>query len=70
MPDVVVYHVEKDWRLLIKAVTSHGPVNTRRKSELFDLFSGSKAGLVLVTAFTDRSSMGRSLSEIAWETDV
>lgn len=26
MPDVVVHHVEKDWLVLIEAVTSHGPV--------------------------------------------
>lgn len=70
MPDVIVHHVEKDWLVLIEAVTSHGPVNPKRKSELFDLFSGSTAGLVLVTAFADRSSLGRYLSEIAWETEV
>ena len=70
MPDVVVHHVEKDWLLLIEAVTSHGPVDPKRRSDLRELFAGSRAGLVLVTAFADRQSMGRYLSEIAWETEV
>ena len=33
-------------------------------------FAGSKAGLVYVTAFPNRSIMGRYLPEIAWETEV
>jgi adenine-specific DNA-methyltransferase len=70
MPDVVVHHVEKDWLVLIEAVTSHGPVDPKRRRELRELFSGSRAGLVLVTAFADRASLGRYLSEIAWETEV
>ena len=32
MPDVVVHHVEKNWLVLIEAVTSHGPVNPKRKA--------------------------------------
>lgn len=70
MPDVIVHHVEKDWLVLIEAVTSHGPVDPKRRKELRELFSSSKAGLVLVTAFADRQSMGRYLSDIAWETEV
>ena len=70
MPDVVVHHVEKGWLVLIEAVTSHGPVGPKRRGELRELFAGSRAGLVLVTAFADRSAMGRYLSEIAWETEV
>jgi len=34
MPDVVIHHVEKDWLVLIEAVTSHGPVNAKRREEL------------------------------------
>ena len=30
MPDVVIHHVERDWLILIEAVTSHGPVNILR----------------------------------------
>jgi adenine-specific DNA-methyltransferase len=34
------------------------------------LFMNSSAGLVFVTAFPNRTPMGRYLSEIAWETEV
>lgn len=70
MPDVVVHHVEKNWLVLIEAVTSHGPVNPKRRQELKELFSGSKAGLVFVTAFLDRKAMLRYLNDISWETEV
>jgi len=70
MPDVVVYHEKKNWLVLIEAVTSHGPVNPKRMSELKKLFKGCKAGLVFVTAFIDRQSMLKHLDEISWETEV
>jgi hypothetical protein len=70
MPDVVIHHVEKNWLLLVEAVTSHGPVSPKRRDELKKLFAGSKAGLVFVTAFEDRRAMTRYLSEISWETEV
>ncbi|AGX86288.1 BsuBI/PstI family type II restriction endonuclease [Candidatus Symbiobacter mobilis] len=70
MPDVVLYFTEKNWLLLLESVTSHGPVDGKRHAELAKLFAGSKAGLVFVTAFPNRSVMGRYLGEIAWETEV
>ncbi len=70
MPDVVLHFVEKNWLLLIESVTSHGPVDGKRHAELAKLFAGSTAGLVYVTAFQNRSMMGRYLGEIAWETEV
>ncbi|MHB8772157.1 MAG: BsuBI/PstI family type II restriction endonuclease [Syntrophales bacterium] len=70
MPDVVVYHVEKNWLVLIEAVTSHGPVNPKRRQELKELFSGSSAGLVFVTAFLNRKAMLKYVNEISWETEV
>lgn len=70
MPDVVLHFVEKNWLLLVESVTSHGPVDGKRHAELAKLFAGSTAGLVYVTAFPNRSIMGRYLSEIAWETEV
>jgi hypothetical protein len=70
MPDVVLHYVEKDWLLLVESVTSHGPVDGKRHAELARLFAGSTAGLVYVTAFPNRSVMGRYLGEIAWETEV
>jgi hypothetical protein len=70
MPDVVLHFVEKNWLLLVESVTSHGPVDGKRHAELSKLFADSKAGLVYVTAFPNRSIMGRYLPEIAWETEV
>ncbi len=70
MPDVVVYSSEKNWLVLIEAVTSHGPVNPKRRQELKALFSGSMAGLVFVTAFLDRKAMVKYLNDISWETEV
>lgn len=70
MPDVIIYLREKDWLLLIEAVTSHGPVDGKRHNELARLFARSSAGLVYITAFPNRSAMARYLSEIAWETEV
>ena len=70
MPDVILYYPDKNWLLLIESVTSHGPVDGKRHAELANLFLGSKAGLVYVTAFPSRPRMARYLREIAWETEV
>ncbi len=70
MPDVVLYYPEKNWLLLVESVTSSGPVDGKRHSELARLFAGATAGIVYVTAFPSRSMMARYLGEIAWETEV
>jgi hypothetical protein len=70
MPDVVVHYTSKNWLVLIEAVTSHGPVNPKRRLELSELFAASKAGIVYVTAFMSRRTMIRYLDEISWETEV
>lgn len=70
MPDVVLHFTENNWLLLVESVTSHGPVDGKRHAELARLFADSKAGLVFVTAFPNRSVMGRYLGDIAWETEV
>lgn len=70
MPDLVVYLPQRNWLVLIEAASSHGPVDAKRHRELAELFGGSTAGLVYVSAFPDRREMRRYLSVIAWETDV
>jgi type II restriction enzyme len=70
MPDLVVYLPDKDWLVLMEAASSHGPVNSRRRSELAALFSDATPGLVYVSCFLDRREMRRYLHEIAWETDA
>lgn len=70
MPDVVIHYPAKNWILLIEAVTSHGPVNAKRREELAQLFAASTAGAVYVTAFHTRVDMTRYLTDISWETEV
>lgn len=70
MPDVVVHDTKRNWLLLIEAVTSAGPVDGKRRKELKELFSGCKAGLVFVTAFSTRDVMRSFLTQISWETEV
>ena len=70
MPDVVVHLTEKNWLVLIEAVTSHGPIGLKRHNELKTLFGSAQAGLVFVTAFLTRRAMTKYLAEIAWETEV
>ncbi len=70
MPDIIVHLPEKNWLVLIEAVTSHGPINIKRQNELRELFKGVAAGLVFVTAFLTRRAMAKHLSEIAWETEA
>jgi hypothetical protein len=70
MPDVIIHCVKRNWLLLIEAVTSAGPVDGKRRKELKELFAGSKAGLVFVTAFDTRRVMQSFLASIAWESEV
>ena len=70
MPDVILHDGERNWLILVEAVTSHGPVNPKRVLELKALFGASTAGLVFVTAFPDRKTFRKYLAEIAWETEV
>lgn len=70
MPDVVLYYANRNWLLLVEAVTSHGPVDGKRHTELAHVFARAKAGLVYVTAFPSRVVMARYLGDIAWETEV
>lgn len=70
MPDVIIHFSEKNWLVLVEAVTSHGPIDGKRRDELKKLFAATTAGLVFVTAFLDRKAMVGWLSQIAWETEV
>ncbi|MEX1186949.1 MAG: BsuBI/PstI family type II restriction endonuclease [Gemmatimonadaceae bacterium] len=70
MPDVVVHFEKMNWLVLVEAVTSHGPVNPKRRAELKKLFATSKAPLVFVTAFMTRQALKKFLGDIAWETEV
>jgi hypothetical protein len=70
MPDAAFFLEDKNWLVLIEAVTSHGPVDAKRHRELAVLFSATDAGLVFVTAFLSRRAMRNYLEDISWETEV
>ena len=70
MPDAVIYYRKKDWLVLVEVVTSHGPVDAKRRDELAQLFKKVRDKIVYVTAFATRSEMVTYLTEISWETEV
>ena len=70
IPDVILYDPERNWLFLVEAVSSQGPIDAKRREELQEMCRGSKAGLVYVTAFIDRETMKRFITEISWETEV
>jgi len=70
LPDVVLFHKEKNWLILVEAVTSHGPVSPKRYVELEKMFSTCSVDRVYVTAFSNRDEFRKYAADIAWETEV
>ncbi|HZW86283.1 MAG TPA: BsuBI/PstI family type II restriction endonuclease [Gallionella sp.] len=70
MPDVVIHDTKHNWLLLIESVISSGPMDGKRHEELTELLKHSKAGLVFITAFPNRTRAAKSLPVLAWETEV
>lgn len=70
LPDVMLYHEEKNWLYLIEAVTSHGPMSQKRLTELAPMLKGCSAGRVYVSAFPDMKRFKKYAPDIAWETEV
>ena len=70
MPDVILYVESKKWLVLVEAVTSHGPVDSKRYIELEELFSSVTADKIYISAFPDKRTFTRFATDIAWETEV
>ena len=70
MPDVIVEHLDERWLVVVEAVTSHGPIDLKRRAELDRLLHSPRLGLVYVTAFEDRTTFRQYVADIAWETEV
>ena len=70
MPDVILYVEDKKWLVLIEAVTSHGPVDSKRYIELEELFSNVSADKVYISAFPDKKIFTHYVQDIAWETEA
>ena len=69
MPDVIFYNVVKKWLVLVESVTSHGPVDSKRKIELDKLFD-TNLKKIYVSVFPNRHTFTKYSQEIAWETEV
>lgn len=70
LPDLIIFDPSKNWFLLIEAVTSHGPMDAKRKRELSRIFEKSNCGVVFVTAFPNKKTFNKYLAQIAWVTEV
>ena len=70
LPDVVLYHEERDWLFLVEAVTSHGPMSPKRVEELESALKDSAATRVYISAFPDFRQFKQHVGNIAWETEV
>lgn len=69
-PDMLIHDQERDWLIVIEAVTSHGPIDQKRKNELEHLLTSARPGLVFVSTFPDRKTFTKHHAKIAWETEV
>lgn len=70
MPDVVLYRADKDWIYFIEAVTSVGPMDPKRISEITSMTSEVKVGKIFVTAFLDFKTYKKFANQLAWETEI
>ena len=70
MPDVVLYREDTNWIYFIEAVTSVGPMNPKRITEIEAMTQNVTAGKIYVTAFLDFATYKKFSDAIAWETEV
>lgn len=57
-------YTAKNWLLLVESVISHEPVDGKRHAALANLFAGSTANLVYVTALPNRAIMSMMLDKL------
>lgn len=69
-PDLVFWLKDRQWLVLVEAVTTHGPFSPKRWAELEALLEKSPYYRVYVTAFPSWKELKQYLDEIAWETEV
>jgi type II restriction enzyme len=70
LPDIVLFDEHRGWLFLIEAVTSHGPVSSKRHVELETVLANAEPGRVYVSAFPSFREFKKYAEEIAWETEV
>ncbi len=70
MPDIVLYREDEDWIYFIEAVTSVGPMESKRVLEISEMTKKVKSGKIFVTAFLDFKTYKKFAENLAWETEV
>lgn len=70
MPDVILYCSDKDWLYFIEAVTSVGPIDSKRMQEILDMTDGVSSGKIFITAFPDFKTYKKFSEQLAWETEI
>lgn len=70
LPDTFLYDKAKNLLFLIDTVTSHGPIKTKRFSELKELLKISTSKQVYISAFYDFAEYEQYAFPVAWETEV
>lgn len=70
LPDVVAYEKNRNWLFLIEAVHSANPMSDLRHRILEKAASDCTAGLVFVSAFSDRASFAKWAGDVSWETEA
>ncbi len=70
LPDIIAYSKEKNWLYFIEAVHSSGPITSERKIALTTFVESCTASVIYVTAFLNRETFRKFVTNIAWETVV
>jgi len=70
LPDIVAYSKTKNWIYLIEAVHSSGAIDEIKLIQFQKLTKKCKAEMIYVTAFLDRPTFRKFMTDIAWETEV
>lgn len=70
LPDVVLYHPEKNWLYFIEAVTSVGPISAKRIIEIEEMTVNCNSAKIYVTAFPDVQTYKKFAADLAWETEA
>ena len=70
LPDILAYAATENWLYLIEAVHSSGSISPTRLFNLRGLTATCTAKIIYVTAFLNRNTFRRFVTDIAWETEV
>ena len=70
LPDTILYDETKDLLFLLEAVTSHGPIKTKRLFELEKVLKNCSSKRVYISAFYEFTQYEEYAFPIAWETHV